>query len=127
MGNSLIALDLSLHLHFFIMGKVFSIALAAACIGGAILSATIAPVAAPVVLGVVGFGAEGVAAAKADALNSTISTGSVAAGIQAGIGNVAAGSLFAGAQSVAAGGALPMIGTVISAGIGAVTGIFFPF
>ncbi|KAF9520219.1 hypothetical protein BS47DRAFT_1336195 [Hydnum rufescens UP504] len=50
----------------------------------------------------------------------------MAAGIQAGIGNVAAGSLFAGAQSVAAGGALPLIGTVISAGIGAATGVFVP-
>lgn len=43
--------------------------------------------------------------------------GSAAAGMQAGIGNVVAGSLFAGAQSVAAGGALPAIGSVISAGI----------
>ena len=33
------------------------------------------------------------------------------------MGNVAAGSLFAGAQSVAMGGALPAIGHVIAAGI----------
>jgi hypothetical protein len=43
--------------------------------------------------------------------------GGIAAGIQAGMGNVAAGSLFAGAQSVAMGGALPVVGNVIAGGI----------
>jgi 3-oxoacyl-ACP reductase-like protein len=43
--------------------------------------------------------------------------GGIAAGIQAGIGNVAAGSLFAGAQAVAAGAGLPVIGNVIAGGI----------
>lgn len=33
--------------------------------------------------------------------------GSIAAGLQAGIGNVAAGSLFAAAQSIAMGGGVP--------------------
>lgn len=46
----------------------------------------------------------------------------MAAATQAGIGNVAAGSLFAGAQSVAAGGALPTLGYGIAATISAVTG-----
>ncbi|OAG06973.1 uncharacterized protein CC84DRAFT_1204611 [Paraphaeosphaeria sporulosa] len=50
-------------------------------------------VAAPLALGVAGFTAGGVAA------------GSMAAGIQAGIGNVAAGSIFAGLMSAGAGGA----------------------
>lgn len=45
--------------------------------------------------------------------------GSFAAVTQAGIGNVVAGSLFAGAQSVAMGGALPAIGTAIAGGISA--------
>ena len=52
-------------------------------------------------------------------------TGSVAAGVQAGIGNVVGGSLFAVAQSVAAGGALPAIASFISAVIGAI--ICLPF
>ncbi|KAL1729979.1 hypothetical protein EV714DRAFT_250837 [Schizophyllum commune] len=42
----------------------------------------------------------------------------IAAGIQAGIGNVVAGSLFAGAQAAGATGAIPVIGTVISGGVG---------
>ncbi|KAJ7920790.1 hypothetical protein B0H13DRAFT_1986243, partial [Mycena leptocephala] len=59
---------------------------------GAVAGIVLAPIAAPAVLGIVGFGAAGPVA------------GGIAAGIQAGIGNVVAGSLFAGAQSVAAGG-----------------------
>lgn len=51
-------------------------------------------------------------------------TGSVAAGLQAGMGNVIAGSLFAGAQSVAAGGALPAVGYVIAGGVSGVVGFF---
>ncbi|KAI5892607.1 uncharacterized protein SCHCODRAFT_0257138 [Schizophyllum commune H4-8] len=70
-------------------------------VGGMIL----APYAAPLILGAVGFTPGGVAA------------GSIAAGIQAGIGNVAAGSLFAGAQAAGATGAIPVIGTIISGGI----------
>ncbi|KAJ8521830.1 hypothetical protein ONZ45_g1519 [Pleurotus djamor] len=65
----------------------------------------VAPIAAPPVLGAVGFGAAGPVA------------GSIAAGIQASMGNVVAGSFFAGAQSVAMGGALPAIGSAISGGI----------
>lgn len=37
--------------------------------------------------------------------------------MQAGIGNVVAGSLFAGAQSVAMGGALPATITAVGAGV----------
>jgi len=66
-----------------------------------------APILAPPLLGVVGFGAKGVVA------------GSAAAGMQASIGSVATGSLFAGAQSVAMGGALPLIGYIGAAGVGA--------
>ena len=45
--------------------------------------------------------------------------GSIAAGLQAGIGNVAAGSLFAMAQGVAMGGAIPAVFTAFGAGVGA--------
>ncbi|KAJ7691115.1 hypothetical protein B0H17DRAFT_1201226 [Mycena rosella] len=51
---------------------------------------------------VLGFGAAGPVA------------GILATSIQAGIGNVAASSLFAGAQSVAMSGALPALGYVIA-------------
>lgn len=93
----------------------------------------LAPVFAPAAVGVFGFGAGGVAAgewlASHHIMNGRcylplVNIGSVAAGIQAGIGNVVAGSLFAGAQSVAAGGALPVVGSVIAGGVGAVTGFF---
>ena len=56
--------------------------------------------------------------------------GSIAAGIQSSIGNVAAGSLFAGAQSVAMGGALPAAVTAVGAGVsgvGAAIVVFFGF
>lgn len=56
--------------------------------------------------------------------NCYLDLGSIAAGMQAGIGNVVAGSLFAGAQSVGAGGALPLIGSAIAGGIGGVGGLF---
>ena len=55
--------------------------------------------------------------------SSGIAAGSAAAGIQAGIGNVAAGSAFAVVQSLAAVGLLPVIliggGAAIGLGIGA--------
>ena len=46
--------------------------------------------------------------------------GTLAAGIQSGIGNVAAGSLFAGAQGAAMGAGLPVVANVVG---GAVTGV----
>ena len=48
--------------------------------------------------------------------SSGVAAGSVAAGIQAGIGNVAAGSVFAGLQSVAA---TTVLGTAAAPVIGA--------
>jgi len=42
--------------------------------------------------------------------------------MQAGIGNVAAGSLFAAAQSLAMGGAMSTVVTAIGAGVGGVGG-----
>ena len=48
--------------------------------------------------------------------------GTLAAGAQAGIGNVVAGSVFATAQSVAMGGALPGVITAAGAGIAGVAG-----
>ncbi|KAI5825036.1 hypothetical protein K523DRAFT_251912 [Schizophyllum commune Tattone D] len=79
---------------------------ATAVTAGTLNCAALAPYVGPLVLGAVGFKAGGVAAC------------SIAAGIQAGIGNVAAGSLFAGAQAAGATGAIPVIGTVISGGVG---------
>jgi hypothetical protein len=73
----------------------------------AVIGAALAPVLVPLVLSSVGFGAGGVAA------------GSLAAGMHAAIGNVAAGSLFALAQSVGAGAALPLTGYLVSAGLSA--------
>ena len=46
--------------------------------------------------------------------------GSLAAGLQAGIGNVAAGSLFATAQATAMGAGIPVLAQTIG---GAVTGV----
>jgi hypothetical protein len=74
----------------------------------AIVSTALAPFIIPLILGTIGFGFEGVVA------------GTAAAAIQSTIGNVAAGSLFATCQSVAAGTALPLIGFLTSAGLGAI-------
>ncbi|KAH9067535.1 hypothetical protein EDB87DRAFT_3643 [Lactarius vividus] len=75
---------------------------------GATAGVFLVPLVTTAGLGVVGFSAAGPVA------------GTMAAGIQAGIGNVAAGSLFATAQSVAMGGAIPSIITAIGAGLGGV-------
>lgn len=76
-------------------------------------------------MGAVGFGASGVVGGQyLDAISALYDepteflTGSLAALIQGGIGNVAAGSLFAICQSVGAGGALPVLGYVAGAGLG---------
>jgi len=80
-------------------------------------SATAGVIATPFVLtyglGALGFSAGGVVA------------GSTAAGIQAGIGNVAAGSAFAIAQSIAMGGTVPIGCTAIGGGIGGAVGTAF--
>jgi hypothetical protein len=66
-------------------------------IGGVtIVTAALVPILLPVILNGAGFTAGGVVA------------GSWADGVHASIGNVAAGSLFAMAQSIGAGGALPL-------------------
>jgi hypothetical protein len=76
-------------------------------IGGVtIVTAALVPILLPVILNGAGFTAGGVAA------------GSWAAGVHASIGNVAAGSLFAMAQSIGAGGALPLSVWLASAGLG---------
>jgi len=68
-------------------------------IGVAVVVAILLPVVAPALLGIIGFGALGPIA------------GSFAAAIQAIIGNVAVGSLFATLQSIAMGGlaAIPVV------------------
>lgn len=74
--------------------------------------ATLGLVAVPVALGAAGFGAGGVVA------------GSAAAAIQAGIGNVAAGSLFAVCQSVGAAGLATstMVGATAAGTVAGVAG-----
>ncbi|EPS97649.1 hypothetical protein FOMPIDRAFT_1024943 [Fomitopsis schrenkii] len=74
--------------------------------GGLTIGAALAPEVAPAALGLVGFTSIGPVA------------GSMAAAMQSSIGNVAAGSLFATAQSISMGGAIP---TIVS-GIGGLTG-----
>jgi hypothetical protein len=46
--------------------------------------------------------------------------GSIAAGVQAGIGDVAAGSLFAGLQSIGMGAAAPLFPFIVVGGLCAV-------
>ncbi|KAH9046770.1 hypothetical protein EDB84DRAFT_1464251 [Lactarius hengduanensis] len=77
---------------------------------GAVLGVVLTPIVTPALLGLIGFSAAGPV------------VGTAAAAIQAGIGNVAAGSLFATAQSVAMGGSIPTVITAIGAGVGAVIG-----
>ncbi|KAH9079506.1 hypothetical protein EDB83DRAFT_1280043 [Lactarius deliciosus] len=80
---------------------------------GAIVGIVLTPVVVPPILHVLGFSAiEPVA-------------GPATATMQAGIGNVAASSFFAIAQSVATGGVIPVVFTVIRAGLGGLFGAFF--
>ena len=76
-------------------------------------------------LGVIGFGAAGPIAGMfppvsllRQHLKPLEPIGSIAAGLQAGIGNVAAGSLFAAAQSMAMGGGIPAVVSAVG-GLGA--------
>jgi hypothetical protein len=101
-----------------------------------IAGAVLTPLVAPAALGVIGFSAAGPVAGESASspvpksrgiVYLLIQTnwnlvGSIAAGLQAGIGNVAAGSLFAAAQSVAMGGALSGAVTAVGAGIAGITG-----
>jgi len=83
-------------------------------VGVAAVGVLLAPVVAVGIVGAFGFSTAGVVA------------GSLAATIHAGIGDVAAGSLFALAQSIGAGGALPAIFSAIAGAIGALLGAIIP-
>ena len=97
-------------------------------VASATVGLILTPVLAPPILGVVGFGAAGPVAGEPrfslpdHSPAHTNNVGTMAAGIQAGIGNVVAGSLFATAQSVAMGGALPVAVTAIGAGVAGIGG-----
>jgi hypothetical protein len=70
-----------------------------------------APIFIPLILNAVGFSSGGVVA------------GTLAASWQAAIGNVVAGSLFAMLQSMAATGAISLVGVLASAGLGMAGGL----
>jgi hypothetical protein len=98
---------------------------------GAATGVALTPVVAPIVLGWFGFSAVGVVAGKFPSLVDQLARqhltpqgplGSAAAGIQAAIGNIAAGSGFAVAQSIAMGGAIPVAVTAVGASLGAGVG-----
>jgi hypothetical protein len=103
-------------------------------LGAGFIGATVlTPLVAAPVLGAVGFSAAGPVAGKWPLFSYTtlrhcrtfpplryVLLGTFAAVIQSGIGNVAAGSLFAGAQATAMGAGVPILGQVIG---GAVTGV----
>ncbi|KAH9001180.1 hypothetical protein EDB92DRAFT_1825226 [Lactarius akahatsu] len=80
---------------------------------GVIAGIVLTPVVAPPILHALGFSAIGPVA------------GTAAAAMQAGIGNVAAGSFFAMAQGVAMGGTIPAAFTAIGGGLGGLFGAFF--
>ncbi len=94
---------------------------------GATVGALLTPIALTAGLGALGFSAAGPIAGKfpnpSVTWHSTLRDilGSIAAGAQAGVGNVVAGSLFAAAQSVAMGGAVPAAVTAAGAGLTGVT------
>ncbi|KAI5900242.1 uncharacterized protein SCHCODRAFT_01168136 [Schizophyllum commune H4-8] len=75
-------------------------------IGGGALTAILMPILGPAMLGVIGFGSAGIVA------------GSLAALIQASIGNVAAGSVFAALQAAGATGTIPAAGVHIAGVVG---------
>ncbi|KAK0430687.1 hypothetical protein EV421DRAFT_1899384 [Armillaria borealis] len=80
-------------------------------IGGVIVGIALTPVILPPALGLLGFGAAGPVA------------GGLAAVAQSGMGNVAAGGLFALLQSIAMGGSIPAIVYIIpGAVIGGIAG-----
>lgn len=96
-------------------------------IAGAAVGIALAPLLAPALLGTLGFSAIGPVAGKFSPQAEVAShplglLGTVAAVMQAGIGNVAAGSVFAAAQSIAMGGAIPAAITAVGAGLGAGVG-----
>lgn len=94
-------------------------------VGASLLGGALTPIAAPVALGLIGFSSTGVVAGLSRTLFGdqtspdmpSFNPGTMPAAIQSSIGNVAAGSLFATAQSVAMGGAFPVMGSVIASGV----------
>ncbi|KAF9653977.1 hypothetical protein BDM02DRAFT_3107161 [Thelephora ganbajun] len=85
-------------------------------IGAGIIGATVlTPLLTVPVLNVIGFSAAGPVA------------GTLAAGIQSGIGNVAASSLFASAQAIATGAAIPVLAQVIGGTRTGVVGMALAF
>ena len=98
-------------------------------VAGAVAAIALMPVLAPAFLGILGFGAAGPVAGKslpqsevALASNRLKLLGGIAAGIQAGIGNVAAGGLFAVVQGIAIGAAIPVPVMAVVGGVGAGVG-----
>ena len=89
---------------------------------GATAGILLTPVVTTGLLAAVGFSAAGPVAGKALLSPPEPSLTLLAASIQSGIGNVVAGSLFATCQSVAMGGAIPTVVTVIGAGVGTAVG-----
>ena len=120
---------MTLKLLFVVSKNTKLISAVAAGVAGVVFG----PVLAPIALGCIGFSSGGVVAGlshdllshgkSADTLYSD-NPGSLAAAIHSSIGNVAAGSLFAIAQSVGAGGALPAMGYVITGAVAGVGGYF---
>jgi len=113
------------------MRYIFGAGVGAGIVGSLILT----PLLLIPVLGAIGFSAAGPVAGNSDFFFAMLPRrthvichpatlfrrlGTLAAGIQSGIGNVAAGSLFAGAQAAAMGAGFPVIFSVIG---GAVTGV----
>ena len=96
-------------------------------VAGAVVGIALTPILAPALVGLFGFGAAGPVAGMFPPQSKVASNppellGSIAAGIQAGIGNVAAGSAFAVAQSIGMGGAIPAVVTAVGATFGAGVG-----
>jgi hypothetical protein len=94
-------------------------------VAGVVAGTIIAPIAAPALLGTVGFGSAGVGASMFPVVYNNEEKTHLrrdlvtwAAAWQSFIGNVAAGSIFAICQSVGAGGALPLAGYATGAWIG---------
>ncbi|KNZ79983.1 hypothetical protein J132_08299 [Termitomyces sp. J132] len=102
---SFLTLSLDPH-HHFNLNVIYVLTPQSILTAAAVVGAVVTPFAAAPVLGLVGFSAAGPVA------------GTLAAGVQAGMGNVVAGSAFALAQSIAMGGAaVPAFGVLAGSGI----------
>jgi len=94
------------HINIFIKPAIIIGTMACAVVGGIVA----APLIVPATLGTVGFSATGVVG------------GTIAASLQASIGNVVAGSTFAACQSMAMGGAITTAATAATAASAGATG-----